>query len=97
MPRTWVADRATIPLEGSAANRKPDLVLVLSNVAKSKQLDWRDINVVGEIKAQKSTKTMNQSYTEVAGKIALLLYAQDGRHTTPCLRVLGHSIVLTFF
>ena len=40
---------------------------------------------------------MKKSYTEIAGKTALLLYAQDGRHSAPCLRILGHSIVLTFF
>ena len=28
---------------------------------------------------------------------ALLLYAQDGRHSAPCLRILGHHIILTFF
>ena len=41
--------------------------------------------------------TMKKSYTEIAGKTTLLLYAQDGRHSTPCLRILGHSIVLMFF
>ena len=40
---------------------------------------------------------MKKSYTKIAGKTTLLLYAQDGRHSTPCLQILGHSIVLTFF
>ena len=40
---------------------------------------------------------MKKSYIEVARKAALLLYAQDGRHSAPCLQILEHSIVLTFF
>ena len=40
---------------------------------------------------------MKKSYIEVAGKTVLLLYAQDGRHSAPCLQILGHSVVLTFF
>jgi hypothetical protein len=33
----------------------------------------------------------------MAGKVALLLYAQDGRHSAPCIRLLGPLIYLTFF
>ena len=40
---------------------------------------------------------MKKLYVEVAGKTALLLYAQVGRHSAPCLQILGHSIVLMFF
>ena len=37
------------------------------------------------------------SYIETAGKASCLLYAQDGRHAAPCLRILGSHIYLTIF
>ena len=96
--RKWVADGANTPLQGSDANRKPDLVLIPAHVASAlKPLDWRDVSAVGEMKICKSSSTMRSSYIEVAGKTALLLYAQDGRHSAPSLRFLGNHIILTFF
>jgi len=77
--RIWVADGANAPLQGSDANRKPDLVLLPADVARaSKRLDWRDVSAIGEMKINKTPNTMKSSYIEVAGKTALLLYAQDG-------------------
>lgn len=49
------------------------------------------------MKKWKTASTVKQSYTEVAGKTALLLYTQDGRHSASSLRILGDYIVLTFF
>lgn len=49
------------------------------------------------MKKWKTASTVKQLYTEVAGKTALLLYAQDGRHSAPSLQILGDYIVLTFF
>ena len=74
-----MADGASAPLKGSDANRKPDLVLVPADIAddKSRPLDWRDVSVVGEMKIRRTTNAMKKSYIEVAGKTALLLYAQD--------------------
>lgn len=95
-----MADGASAPLKGLDANKKPDLVLVPTNIAnalKSRPLDWRDVSMLGEMKIQHTTNTMKKSYIEIAGKTALLLYAQDGRHSTPCLQILGHTVVLMFF
>jgi len=93
-----VADGANAPLQGSDANRKPDLVLLPADVARaSKRLDWRDVSAIGEMKINKTPNTMKSSYIEAAGKTALLLYAQDGRHSAPCLQFLGHHVILTFF
>lgn len=87
-----------MPLKGSDANRKPDLLLLPASIAKSsKDLDWRDVIVLGEIKYRRTATAMKKSYTEAVGKTALLLYAQDGRHSAPFLRMLGHHIILTFF
>ena len=74
-----MADGANTPLQGSDANRKPDLILLPEAVAKSSQpLDWRDVSVIGEMKTSKSSNTMKSSYIDAAEKTALLLYAQDG-------------------
>ena len=74
-----MADGANKPLQGSNANRKPNLVLIPAHVVSaSKPLDWRDVSAVGEMKISKSSSTMKSSYIEAAGKTVLLLYAQDG-------------------
>ena len=91
-----MADGATAPLKGSDANRKPDLILISQNIQYS-PLDWRDVHAVGEMKIRNTAKTCKKSYIKAAGKTALLLYAQDGRHSAPCLQILGTSVVLTFF
>jgi len=96
--RIWVVDGANAPLQGSDTNRKPDLILLPADVASSsKPLDWTDVSTVGEMKINKSPNTVKSSYIEVAGKTALLLYAQDGQHSAPCLQLLGHHIILMFF
>ena len=91
-----MADGATAPLKGSHANRKPDLILISQDIQYG-PLDWRDVHAVGEMKIRNTAKTRKKSYIEVAGKTALLLYAQDGRHSAPCLQILRTSVVLTFF
>ena len=63
----------------------------------SKDLDWRDVVVFGEIKSKKTPDTLKRSYIKITGKTALLLYAQDGRHSAPSLPIVGHHIILTFF
>ena len=92
-----MADGANVPLQGSDTNRKPDLILIPERIKNLSPLDWRDVSVVGEMKINKSSNTEKTSYIEEAGKTALLLYAQDGRHSAPCLRLLGHHIILMFF
>ena len=49
------------------------------------------------MKSNKTSNTVKSSYIEAAGKTALLLYAQDGRHSAPCVRLLGQHIILMFF
>lgn len=39
----------------------------------------------------------SQSFTEIAGKTACTLAAQDGRYLVPCIRMLGSCICLTIF
>lgn len=73
-----MADGANVPLQGSDANRKPDLILIPECIKNLSPLDWRDVSVVGEMKINKSSNTEKTSYIEAAGKTALLLYAQDG-------------------
>ena len=93
-----MADGANVPLQGSDANWKPDLVLLPADIAESSQpLDWRDVSIIREMKTNKTSNTVKSLYKEAAGKTALLLYAQDGRHSTPCVWLLGHHIFLTFF
>ena len=87
-----------MPLQGLDANQKPDLDLLPVDIAESMQpLDWRDVSTIGEMKTNKTSNTVKSSYIEAAGKTALLLYAQDGRHSAPCVQLLGHHIILMFF
>jgi hypothetical protein len=51
----------------------------------------------GEVKSKKSPKTIRSSYVECAGKAAFILYAQDGRHAVPCIRILGTHIYFDIF
>ena len=63
--RKWVADGANTPLQGSDANRKPDLILIPVHVVSTlKPLDWRDVSTVGEMKISKSSSTMRSLYIE---------------------------------
>ena len=87
-----MADGATAPLKGSDANHKLNLILISQDIQYS-PLDWRDIHAVREMKIRNTTKTCKKSYIEAA----LFLYAQDRRHSAPCLQILGTSVVLMFF
>ncbi|KAF8833164.1 hypothetical protein BDN67DRAFT_1017870 [Paxillus ammoniavirescens] len=49
------------------------------------------------MKSQNSADTIKQSFIEVAGKVTQILYAQDGRHSVPVLRILDTKIMLSFF
>ncbi|KAI9569834.1 hypothetical protein HD554DRAFT_2037832 [Boletus coccyginus] len=91
--RRWHPHGSTNPFGGSFLQRKPDLVLSPDGT----ELDWRDVLVFGEMKNTNCSKTLKTSFTEIAGKTSVLLYAQDGRHAAPSLRILGSSISLTFF
>ena len=98
MPRQWYIDGATMPLKGSNANRKPNLILLpVSIAASSKDLNWRDVSVFREMKKKNNMNNLMKSFIEVAGKIAFLLYAQDSRHAAPSIQILGEDIVLTIF
>ncbi|KAG9310186.1 hypothetical protein JVU11DRAFT_9812 [Chiua virens] len=78
---------------GSFLQRKPDLVLSPNGA----ELDWRDVLVFGEMKNTNCSKTLKTSFTEIAGKTSVLLYAQDGRHAAPSLQILVSCVSLTFF
>lgn len=49
------------------------------------------------MKSRNNSDTQRASYTEVSGKTSVLLYAQDGRHAAPSLRILGSHVGLSFF
>ncbi|KAF9230846.1 hypothetical protein BU15DRAFT_83115 [Melanogaster broomeanus] len=91
--REWTAESSTTPLKGGDASRKPDLICMLPG----RSLDWRHLATFGEVKNHDGSDTEKASYIEVAGKMGCLLYAQDGRHSAPCIRILGSQIFLTLF
>ncbi|KAI6026899.1 hypothetical protein PISMIDRAFT_109164 [Pisolithus microcarpus 441] len=49
------------------------------------------------MKSKNTNDTLKKSFIEAAGKATLLLYAQDRRHSVPCLQILDKYIVLSFF
>ena len=51
----------------------------------------------GEMKSKMDSETSKASLIEIAGKTSVLLYAQDGRHAAPSIRILGSIINVTFF
>jgi hypothetical protein len=70
MLRAWHANRATSPLKGSDANCKPDLILLPVSIANSsKDLDWRDVVVFGEIKSKKTPDTLKNLTSKQLGKL----------------------------
>ena len=75
------------------ATRKPDI----SCWFPKHQFDWRHLATFAEVKNRGSKANEKLSYIEVAGKASCLLYAQDGRHAAPCIRILGSEIFLTIF
>ncbi|KIJ10238.1 hypothetical protein PAXINDRAFT_157676 [Paxillus involutus ATCC 200175] len=93
--RKWQV-AATTPVRGAEVNRKPDLFLPMVDIPGS-DMDWRDAACVGEVKSHQNMNTEKSTYVEMAGKVALILYAQDTRHSVVCIRVLGQWIYLTFF
>ena len=92
--RKWGADSATQPLNGAHAVRKPDLSCWL---APDSKFDWRHLATFAEVKNRDGKDNEKSSYIETAGKMSCLLYAQDGRHSAPCIRILGSRIYLTIF
>lgn len=95
--RSWDSFNSVTPLKGASANRKPDLLLSAVGSPNGRDADWRDVMAFGEVKSKKSTKTLKSSYVESAGKAAFILYAQDGRHAVPCIRMLGTHIYFDIF
>jgi len=73
--------------------RKPDI----SCWFPKHQFDWRHLATFAEVKNHGSKANEKLSYIEVAGKASCLLYAQDGHHAAPCIRILGSEIFLTIF
>lgn len=74
--------------------RKPDMSCWL---ATGSQFDWRHLATFAEVKNRRGKDNKKLLYIELAGKASCLLYAQDGCHTAPCLRILGSQIYLTVF
>ncbi|KAF8833219.1 hypothetical protein BDN67DRAFT_1017805 [Paxillus ammoniavirescens] len=91
--RTWSADSSTTPLKGDDASWKPDLISLLPGG----KADWRHLATFGEVKNRSGPDTQKASYIEIAGKMGCLLYAQDSRHSAPCICMLGPEIFLTIF
>ncbi|KAF8440257.1 hypothetical protein L210DRAFT_802559, partial [Boletus edulis BED1] len=56
-----------------------------------------DVYAMGEVKKKYSEDNKKNSYIELAGKVAFLLEAQDGRYATPGIWFLGTKIILTLF
>jgi hypothetical protein len=52
---------------------------------------------IGKMKCWGSDKQTQESFIELAGKVTFLHEAQDGRHATPCIQVLGKDVVFTVF
>ena len=87
----------------SGAIRKPDLLLceegvISKRIVQKEKFDAKtDIYSLGEVKQKYSDDHKKDSYVELAGKVAFLLEAQDGRCAVPSIQLLGLSIVLTLF
>ncbi|KAF8449210.1 hypothetical protein L210DRAFT_3640834 [Boletus edulis BED1] len=102
--RQWTGKAANNPVTGfSGAIRKPDLLLceegiISKRVSQKEKFDARtDIYSLGEVKQKYSEDHKKESYIELAGKVAFLLEAQDGRCAVPGIQLLGSSIILTLF
>ena len=74
--------------------RKPDLSCWL---APGSKFDWRHLATFAEVKNWDGKDNEKSLYIETAGKASCLLYAQDGRHAIPCIRVLGSRIYFMIF
>lgn len=81
-------------MKGADASRKPDISCLFPD---SHDLDWKDLVTFCEVKNRGGAANERASFIEAAGKASCLLYAQDGRHSAPCIRILGPSIYLTLF
>lgn len=87
----------------SGAARKPDLLLceegvITKRTTKGEKFDMRtDVYALGEVKKTNNDESRKESYVEVAGKVAFLLEAQDGRYATYGIRILGSTVILTLF
>lgn len=87
----------------NGAVQKPDLLLceegvIKKRIAKREKFDMRtDVYTMGEVKKRYSDDNKEDSYIELAGKVALLLEVQDGCHTMPGIQFVGSNIILTFF
>ena len=82
------------PLNEANAIRKPDLSCWL---APDSKFNWRHLASFAEVKNHDRKDNEKSSYIETAGKMSCLLYAQDGRHTVPCICTLGSRIYFTLF
>ena len=50
-----------------------------------------------KVKKKYNEEHKKNSYVELAGKVAFVLEAQDGRCAVPGIQILGMTIILTFF
>ena len=82
------------PLNGANVARKPDLSCWL---APGSKFNWRHLATFAEVKNRDGKDNEKSSYIETASKASCLLYAQDGRHAVPCIRILGSRIYFTIF
>ena len=81
-----------VPWMGDAT-RKPDV----SCWFNKSQFDWRHLTTFAEVKNCGGKANEKSSYIETAGKASCLLYAQDGHHAVPCIRILSSRIYFKIF
>lgn len=74
------------------SKRKPDISLFEPNGDS-----WPHLVTFCEVKNKADASTEKDSYIELAGKSACLLFMQDGRHLAPSIRILGSDIYFTLF
>ena len=84
----------TTPLKGYGLDykRKPNIALFKRNGDS-----WLHLISFCEVKNKADPSTEKESYIELTGKSACLLFMQDGRHVTPSIRILGSKIYFTIF
>lgn len=92
--RTWDAKSATHPLNGGDAARSPSLSCW---IAPGSRFEWGHLATFAEVKMQGGKDNEKLSYIETADKASCMLYAQDGRHAAPCIRILGSKIYFMIF
>ncbi|KAG2737378.1 hypothetical protein P692DRAFT_20698378, partial [Suillus brevipes Sb2] len=91
--RKWSAEYCQKVLPGSAEDRKPDIILVDSDLPE----DWRNLTTVGEMKKSGVDIKNPLWYDEVAKRANTMYASQDSRTFAPVLQFLGAQFTFVFF